>query len=299
MKFIKPITVTDAKLTSSTVPETDYAAYNAGTTYALGNRVIRTSTHRIYESVQNGNTGNTPESSPTWWLDVSPTNKWAMFDTSVGSVTSDGTPIVVEITPGEAIDSIALLDVGGSTTIEVLVENGATTVFSETYDMSDDAVLLDWYMYFFEAIEVKEQLIVQNIPPYSGAVITITINADTTAQCGTLVLGSMKPLGCTRYGASVSIIDYSIKETDAFGITTVTERTYAKRLEAQIELKNTAIDYVTKALTGIRALPVVWIADNDTGMADSLILYGFYKDWSIDIAYFEDSIGSLVVESLT
>ena len=49
MKVIKPVAVTDAVLISSTAPETDYSAWAAGTAYSVGNLVIRTSTHRIYE----------------------------------------------------------------------------------------------------------------------------------------------------------------------------------------------------------------------------------------------------------
>jgi len=40
MKIVRPMTVNDANLLSSNVAETDYAAYNAGTTYALSDRVI-------------------------------------------------------------------------------------------------------------------------------------------------------------------------------------------------------------------------------------------------------------------
>jgi len=42
MRIIRPTTITDAMLTSSTVAETDHAAYNGATTYALGDRVIVT-----------------------------------------------------------------------------------------------------------------------------------------------------------------------------------------------------------------------------------------------------------------
>ena len=46
MKLIRPTTLTDAMLTSSTAPENDYAVWASGTAYAVGSRVILTSTHR-------------------------------------------------------------------------------------------------------------------------------------------------------------------------------------------------------------------------------------------------------------
>ena len=59
LKVIPPVTITDSILLSSSVPETDYAAWNSGTTYSIGNRVILTSTHKIYESLQNSNLNKT------------------------------------------------------------------------------------------------------------------------------------------------------------------------------------------------------------------------------------------------
>lgn len=69
MKIIRPISITDSVLTSSNVPEAAPAAYNAGTTYALGDRVsvITGTTALVYESLQAGNLAHTPASSPTYW----------------------------------------------------------------------------------------------------------------------------------------------------------------------------------------------------------------------------------------
>ena len=50
LRVIKPLTVTDAMLVSN-APETDYADWSATTAYALADRVVRTTTHRIYESL--------------------------------------------------------------------------------------------------------------------------------------------------------------------------------------------------------------------------------------------------------
>ena len=51
MRLIRPTTLTDAMLTSSTAPETDYPAWSSATAYAVGARVILTATHRRYEAL--------------------------------------------------------------------------------------------------------------------------------------------------------------------------------------------------------------------------------------------------------
>ena len=49
-----------------------YAAWLVGTTYAINNEVRDGSV--VYRSLQNANTGNTPASSPAWWVVITPAN---------------------------------------------------------------------------------------------------------------------------------------------------------------------------------------------------------------------------------
>lgn len=74
MKIIRPIPVTSDILTSNVV-ETPPAAYNGGTTYAEGDQVsvmggVSNTEATVYESLQAGNVGNTPASSPDEWQPI-------------------------------------------------------------------------------------------------------------------------------------------------------------------------------------------------------------------------------------
>lgn len=71
MRLIRPTNLTDAMLTSSTAPETDYPAWSSATAYAVGARVILTATHRRYEALA-ASTNVTPSTDPTKWLDLGP-----------------------------------------------------------------------------------------------------------------------------------------------------------------------------------------------------------------------------------
>ena len=70
MKILKPIQLTDSTLTSTNVHEVAPAIYVAGTTYSDGDfaHVVNGTALDIYESLQDANTGNSPESSSTWWI---------------------------------------------------------------------------------------------------------------------------------------------------------------------------------------------------------------------------------------
>jgi hypothetical protein len=300
MKFIRPTPIATAMLISSTAPETDYAAWASGTTYAQYAKCILTSTHRIYESTQAANTSNDPATDDgTWWIDIRPTNRWAMFDQSVGTVTSIATPLTVVLAPGVVVNSLALLDISGtSVTVGMLDSAGGASVYNKTYTLADAAEVIDWYGYFFEPIQSQDTLLIYDLPPYPSGRITVTLNASTTASCGTLAVGNLIDIGKTRYGAGIGIVDYSKKDVDIFGVTSVLERAYAKMIETSMLVNNGRLNYISKQLAAVRAIPCVWVGDNDAGYS-ALTAYGFYKDWSVNIAYPNYSECSLTIEGLT
>lgn len=75
MKVIPPLALTSAMVTTS-VPEVAPAVYASGTTYASGVRVSIAGVAglmTVYQSLQAGNLGHAPASSPTWWQNVGDT----------------------------------------------------------------------------------------------------------------------------------------------------------------------------------------------------------------------------------
>ena len=70
MKAIPPIAITDAKLTSSTIPELAPAIWGSGTTYIIGDEVSvngAAGLKSVYRSLVNDNTNNSPASNPSFW----------------------------------------------------------------------------------------------------------------------------------------------------------------------------------------------------------------------------------------
>lgn len=300
MKLIRPIAITSAMLTSSTAPETDYAAWSSATAYTVGTRVILVSTHKIYEClVANTNfspdvnlTGTTPK-----WLEVSATNKWLMFDPGWGTQTVIATPLTVVLTPSQIFNALALMNVD-ATSITVDMTVLGVNVYSKTESMVTGIDIIDWYGYFFDPIMNKTDIIFQDIPPYSNSVITISIiNSSSTAKCGNCVIGNYYEMGLTQYGAKAGITDYSVKTVDAFGNTTIVKRSYSKRMSVNLAISGLIIDDLLAVLAMYRSTPIVWIGANN--LYTSLIVYGFYKDFEIDITYPTLSYCTLTIEGLT
>lgn len=299
MKFINPVAIADAHLISSTRAETDYSAWNSGTTYAAGDRCISTSTHRIYQSVAAGNLNHNPTTDTgSWWVDIGPTNRWAMFDKTVGTVTEQATTLTVVLAPG-AITALALLDLEGSEVVVTMTDTpGGAVVYSATIPLvDDDPPVTDWWTYYTSEFKQRTSVILDNLPYYGTCRLTVTINSVTTAGCGTLAVGRSVSVGKTLTRPRIGITDYSRKQTDDYGVTAVVQRAYARRVEADVLVASSLVDTVSAALAEIRATPVVWIGD-ETSTFESLTVYGWVRDWDIVIAGLTFSEARLTIEGL-
>lgn len=302
MRIVRPIDVTDAVLLSSNVPEADYAAWAAGTTYGLGALVIKTATHTVYRSLQAGNVGHDPvaeadPANPVYWQVYSATNRWRMFDDLVNAQTSNPASVAVTLVPTDRVDSVVLLNVSASTVQITMTDATDGVVFDQTYDMVSASGIQDWYGYFFEPIVRKSELGVTGLPAYVGAQVGITASEPTgTAAVGECVVGLSRELGGTQYGARVGIRDYSVKSQDAFGNFSITQRAFSKRGSFTLEVPGSLVSELVKLLATYRATPIVYIGADSY---DATIVYGFFKDFEVDIAYPDVSFCSIEIEGLT
>lgn len=296
MRIIKPVEITPAILTSSNVPETDYAAWNATTAYAVGDKV--TYNHRNYEALA-AHTGANPEtdtSDPPKWLDLGANNRWRMFDDKVGSLTEQAGSIAVELQPGAVINSVALFNLLGRSATVTLTDPVDGIVYQRTVSLVDAGVS-DWYEWFFAPIGRQTDFVLLDLPAYGTAVLSVTIdNASDTAEVGHLVMGRQAELGVAVYGSGVGITDYSRKETDAFGNSVVVERSFSKRAEFDVVVDTPQIGRVQRLLASLRAQPVVWVGAEGY---ESTFLFGYYRDFQISISGPSVSDASITVEGLT
>jgi hypothetical protein len=296
MKLIRPTPVTDAVLTSTDAPE-PHAAYNPATTYAVGAVVHDPVKHRLMQSVQAANTGHALTDS-AWWLDIGPSNPWAMFDQSVGSLSTGTGEINVVLAPG-SIDTLGVLDTDAEL-VTVSMTVGGSPVYSETLSTNvGGSAITDWYLYFFEPIGKQTTLIFSDLPFYPSATVSISFEGDDAGgpvSVGSLIIGRALEIGSTEAGASVGITDYSKKVTDDFGVTSVVARPWSKKMTTRCILPTANIDAMQRELAKVRSIPCLWIGEQGY---DSLTIYGFYKDFSLDFAFSNIGYCSLTIEGLT
>lgn len=302
MQVIKPLTVTNSILTSSNVTENDYGEWDSTTTYADGDNVIVIgTTHKVYESLVNSNLNNDPTTDDgTNWLEISSTNRWKAFDQKISDPVVQANSIEYVFDNHDSnITGIALFGLKGASVNVTVTDSTAGEVYNETVSLTDNRNIVDWYTYFFEEQVQREQAQFLDIPPYLNATVTVTVTANPSenAQLGQLVLGFLSSLGTTSYGTSISIEDFSRKETDAFGNFVVVERAFAQLADFDVEFETGNARKIQRTLAEFRATPIVYIGSEDTSYGTTI--YGFYRRFDLTLEGPSLSFGAIEVEGLT
>lgn len=272
MRLIYPKAIT---LDSSTIAANSdgYSEWSSGTTYAIGNMVMVTTVepHKIYESLADSNTNNPPAATPLKWQDQGGTNRWKMFDGFLDTQSSAATSIEVEINASNC-DRLMLFNLDAlQVDVELTDETAAAVVYTETYDLSLTSGLY-------------KQSLIERIPIIANATLKITIGyASGTAKCGYCAAGWSTYIGLTRWGVTPTIVDYSVKATDGFGYTYLSQGAFANNIDVDVLIDYGDIDNVFEDLTSARGT-IVGIEANESGTDyQSLRGLGFPRYWKIGI----------------
>lgn len=303
-KVIIPLTLTDPMILSSTIAEPDTtigeSAWVSGASYTAGQQKTRSTTHKVYKALTN-HTGvaTLPENDGTNWQDIGYTNKYRSLDNKVGtSSTQASGDLTYVLQPGYA-DGLAAMELTGRE-LEVSAKNapGGTVIYGpHTIDL-DGSLVEDVYDWFFSDYEQRRDVVLTNLPrQYGTAEITIKVKGTAGTSIGVLKLGKVEGLGSTMSGAQVGIISYSTKEADAFGNIEVVSRSYSKRNNYKVLTNASDFNRVFRRLASIRDIPCIFIGTESVGY-EPMLVYGFYKSFSIDVAYTRAHLCDLEIEGL-
>jgi hypothetical protein len=271
----------DDKYGTQTLSNTALVTWSSGTAYVATDLV--STGGRIYKCMV-GNTNFPPAANLSGatpkWIDVGPA--------SVNVLS-------VDFTPGIAIDSIGLLNMLGSS-VNVTCTVAGAPIYSSSFTLVTDLGVFDWKTYFLAPIVAASDKVFTDLLPYGLQVITVTITGPSAVAIGNVALGSLVAIGALEYNPHVGITDYSPKVTDAFGNVSVVKRAYSKRFSGRFRLANTFVDQLAGILASVRSTPVIWIgAGNNFG---ALVVWGYYKDFEIDIAYATVSYCTITIEGI-
>ena len=265
-------------------PPASQPLWSSTTSYVIGNYV--THNKYVYICKANSSAGLIPSDNPSLWLNQGLSVRYLLTDLSTSTYSNFGTSGGFFVILQAQGDSLALLNLNNVGTITVSAVNSST--------------LVSVYSATTFTLNGKSDFFISNLPNIALTPINITVTLTPyisgNVYVGSCVWGNITDIGDTQYGASTGITDYSYRSTDTFGNLTVTLRTYAKRISSNLMINNSKLDSVFNFLAANRSMPMVWIGSDNT--YSSLITFGVWKDFDINIAYPDYSSCSLTVEGL-
>lgn len=295
MKILTPTPITTAALVACNVPENDHPEWSAATAYTVGDRVMVTAAHRIYQALT-ANTAKPPATNPEDWIDLGATHRWRMFDNKVGTTTGALGSLTFTLAPG-VISALALINLSARSVAVKMTDPVAGVVYDRLFDLYDPSNVTDWYTYLFDDIRISTDLIVRDLPVYLRAQVEVTIShlPGEEASVGAVIAGRLYDYGSTSSALSAGIRDYSRKERDEWGNLEVVERAFSKRARWNFVLPNHQIDVFQSRMASLRAKPAVYIGDERYA---STIVYGYFTDFDVVISYPQHSECAIEIEGL-
>jgi hypothetical protein len=274
------------------------AAWASGTTYAAN--AYSTYKHRVYLSLSAGNVGNNPYTDATHWEDVGPTNQYAMFDVDRNTPTVSGSPLTVTITPGQRVNSVAILNAVADS-VELSMTVAGTTVYDKTTNLITRDNIIDSYSYCFNQFVIKNNLTFFDLPPQTAGVITVTyLRASGNVEAGALVLGNYIDIGGVQYGGSDGMLNFSTISNDTFGDNVLIRRKSVPQPQLTLWAPMASVDAIITLRDQLNAVPAVWVGieDVDNDLYNSLCVLGVYTQFDIGLTYTDTAVLTLVIKGI-
>ena len=200
MKLIEPQAI---RLLSSTVPENDAPAWNAGTAYEIGDSVIHE--HRVYKAVT-ASTGKRPdqncEGTDAAWRLMGPTNRYAMLDqyVSTQTVAPMGAETLTFTVTFNRCTAFALLNFKATSIRAVVKDGDGLVMYDRTVNTLKDVD--GYWKYYFLPLERIVDQAVTNIPMSPVATLEVTLTQEGGPALGQVIAGQAWPIGTTQYNTA-------------------------------------------------------------------------------------------------
>lgn len=271
VQVLAPIQITDAMLTACSVAEPDAAsgeaAWAAATSYTIGQKVVRATTHRVYVARASGVDASLPEATPARWFDSGPTNRWAAFDQyRTTAITQAGT-LTMTLKPG-IITGMAFFGLQGDSMRVVLrPSTGGVAYFDQSYSLSQYLSGDLMWEFYFGMPRQQDGLRISGLYPNDAQVeITLTPSATTgKAAIGIFAIGSFEVLGLPLQGFKAQPVDYSRITTDVYGGTQIIKGLSAKNIAGECYMPATDAQAVADVVYRMLGQPCAWVVSDAAG----------------------------------
>lgn len=257
------------------------------------------SIHRAYASLIDSNTNNPPAlDDGSKWLDVGPTNRWAMVDLYRPSITWGDSPMTFTLTPGRAVQSLFFGNLT-AVSLEVVQKRGGVTIKSWSRDLMTRKIQTPTE-YFYKRFTPRRSVQINDVLLYADTTFEITITRDSgPVGIGVIVQGDPTYLGKTQYGAQRKHRNFTKfdRNTDGTPQPPIRRRNVPSSVQTIMFEKEATPALLQFAEDANGQVVVISGLDDDTDdYFEPVLILGLITTFDIDLTHPQNGYLSLVAE---
>lgn len=282
----------DFEYISSNFTDENYEIWDSTKEYQTGDFVIFQ--NQIYKCATSGISSVSPNLDIYKWVNFGFMNSRRFMDNQVSTISTNKNDTQIVIKTEKEIDTIALFKLDGAF-VEIYDKNGKllTEKINLTYKNSRS-----WWQYFFGEWTYKHDAIIKLDKPYKGEITIKIYKGKFGANLGHLVLGNRFFIGVSIYGAKIGIVDYSKITSDEFGNKNFSKGKNAKFTDILVVVGSERVDTVREELEKLAGRVALFIGDEREYGYQSLMIFGYYKDFSILLDNYKTSECQISIEGV-
>ena len=273
MEFV-PQTIT-AYTSPQLTPE--YADWNNATTYIVGNKVIYG--NYIWICSFAGSLNFEPKENSPHWTKWGVSNYWSLIDLRSQTLTVVNSDFVVEFDK-IGIETLVIGYFRGTSILVEVLDSLDNVIFTESFSNPRREGLpsyLNWIHSKF--IDYSSRSKVFYLPLFGSKVrVTFSKGSYSNVQVGFMVGGRSTQMGKTIEGVKLGRTSYTIKNTDEFGITTITSRAKRKYHDFETSVNSDIVMNTLRIIENYEDIVMAFIIDNNpNSVYENIVTLGVYE----------------------
>ena len=277
MRFVKQA------ITSYTSPNIspEFANWSPSTTYAVGDKVLWG--NYIWINSKTANLNNEPSFDSVVWAKYDTSNYYSLIDTQSKTATNIvGNDLIVTFPLGY-IDTLAI---GYYTAQGLKIENldslgNPITALTQTIVQSPNEEVFDYYDYIYEPYSLSTDKAKYFNIIKAGTQIRVSFLKGIYAgvSVGFLVGGTAIDMGRTVEGVKLGWNSFSLRNTDDFGIMTITKRADQDLIDFETAINTVNLmSFRRKAKQYKDEIVAFIVDDNESSIFENIVTLGVMQE---------------------
>lgn len=266
-------------ITSYTSPQLtpEYADWNNATTYIVGNKVIYG--NYIWICSFAGSLNFEPKEDSPHWTKWGVSNYWSLIDPRSQTLTVVNSDFAVEFDK-IGIETLVIGYFKGTSILVEVLDSLDNVVFAESFSnprREGFPSYLAWIHAKF--IDYSSRSKVFYLPLFGSKIrVTFSKGSYSNVQVGFMVGGRSTQMGKTIEGVKLGRTSYTIKNTDEFGITTITSRAKRKYHDFETSVNSDIAMNTLRIIENYEDTVMAFIIDNNpNSVYENIVTLGVYE----------------------